>query len=326
MKNDPTIYNDFWQLTDKERNKKKIIKPEIRKDYLQDRFVIVAPKRKWKLEKKEELFKKEKTSCQFCPQNINKEHFVAKEPKKGSWKIRVVRNKFPAFSKVNKKAYGIQEIIIETPHHRQGLEDLSVEDIKKVLEVYIERTKKLSKEKRVNYIEIFKNHGKEAGASVEHEHSQIFATEIIPPRILDKLQKEKEYKGCVYCDIIKKEKTGPRLVFQDKYFAVICPYASLRSYEVLIISKRHADNISELNPAERESLAKIFKSVISGIKNLDLAYNFYFHEVVKDWKQHLYFKFKPRTNIWAGLELGAGLIINALPPEEAARHYKRFLK
>ncbi|MBU1180444.1 DUF4931 domain-containing protein, partial [Patescibacteria group bacterium] len=300
---------------------------EIRKDYLDDRLVVFAPNRKRKtIGGRDANSQNKEGNCHLCPENIDKESFFLKYPKKGKWEIKVVGNKFPTFSRANKKAYGIQEIIIETPRHGEDLEVMSLSKIKKIIEVYIERTKKLSKEKRVNYIEIFKNHGESAGASIQHEHSQIFATEIIPPHILEKLQKEKEYGRCIYCDIIKKEKTGPRKIFEDKNFLAICPYASERSYEAMVLPKRHLDNISKLNAEEQKSLAKIFKSILQGVKNLGLSYNFYFHEVVRVSDQHVYFKIQPRSNVWAGLELGAGLIINSVPPEQSAEFYKKYFK
>ncbi|MBU4421834.1 DUF4931 domain-containing protein [Candidatus Parcubacteria bacterium] len=330
LKNNTKIYKDFWELSSKERTKRKIIKSEIRKDYLDDRLVVFAPNRKWKIKtsgSREPASQNKEENCRLCPENIDKESFSLKVPEDGSaWEIKVVGNKFSTFSQTNKNARGIQEIVIETPRHGEGLEEMPLDKIQKIIEVYIERTKKLSKEKRVNYIEIFKNHGEHAGASIQHEHSQIFATEIIPLRILERLKKEKEYPGCIYCDIIKKEKKGPRKIFEDKNFLVLCPYASERSYEVMVLPKRHLDNISKLNAEEKKSLAKIFKSVLRGVKNLGLSYNFYFHEVVRVSDQHVYLKIQPRSNVWAGLELGAGLIINSVPPEESADYYKKYFK
>ncbi|PIR66879.1 MAG: hypothetical protein COU51_01690 [Parcubacteria group bacterium CG10_big_fil_rev_8_21_14_0_10_36_14] len=326
-KNNPKIFKDFWELSNKENNKKKMTKPEIRKDYLQDNFVVICPKRKWKIKmKSSSLFEKRELDCNLCPENINKERAKQIFKKKDGWAVKTVANKYPAFSTNNQFSFGTQEIVIETPYHNHQSVDFSVTEIEKVIKMYIERTLAIRKIKGINYILIFKNSGKEAGASQNHAHSQIYATKFIPFYILDKIKKERECEGCVYCDIIKKEKKGSRMVFENKNFIVLCPYASQHSYEIMVLPKRHLDNISELNTEEKKSLAKIFKAIFRGIKDLGYSYNMYFHEVVKDLDQHIYFKFKPRTSVWAGLEVGSGLIINPIPPEDATEFYKKYFR
>lgn len=243
------------------------------------------------------------------------------------WEILVLKNPFPAVSLDNPKAYGIQEVIIETPDHIKELEDLSLDHIVKILEIYAKRTKIISKNKKIEYILIFKNDGGRAGASLQHSHSQIFATDFLPPHLFDKSQKVQEYKlkygTCVYCDVIKKERKSPRFVWEDENVIAFTPYASMYNYEIWILPKRHLDNIICLNQAEKKSLARILKRVLEKIGELGLPYNYYFHQVIHDENQHLYMKIVPRGSTWAGVEIGSGIIINPISPEEAAKFYRK---
>ena len=83
------------------------------------------------------------------------------------------------------------------------------------------------------------------------------------------------------------------------------------------------DNITKLNDAEFQALARAMKRVLIKLDELNLAFNFFLHQVVSDHDQHFYLKIQPRESIWAGVELGSGLVINSIPPEEAAKFYRK---
>lgn len=310
-------------------------KSEIRKDYIQEKYVIISPKRgkRPKDTTNEDILETGKSnSCVFCPGEIEKGNKIVltvnkTREKKEPWAIKVIENKFPAVSTKNPKAYGVQEVIIETPNHLKEVEDLEIERLTEILKVYAQRTKEISRNKKIDYILIYKNDGGAAGASLRHAHSQIFATQFLPPRLEDKSVRVQLYKlrhgSCVYCDTIKKERKGPRLIWEDKNMIAFCPWASMRNYEVWIMPKRHIDNITGLNDQERVSFAKALKKILKKIDELGMAYNYYFHQVIHDEDQHLYMKIKPRGSVWAGVEIGSGLIINPVSPEDAAKFYKK---
>jgi len=308
-------------------------KPEIRKDYIQDKYVIIAPKRGKRphdVERPECVRPREKKTCPFCPERIDSEPSLLDIGGKRSWRIKVLKNKFPAVSLDNPKAYGQQEVIIETRDHLPEIDDLPVGHIAEILDVYAQRTEALSKNKEIEYILIFKNNGGAAGASLQHSHSQIFATKFLPPHLFDKSQKTLAYKlqhgTCGYCDAIAKESKGPRLVYRGHHVIAFAPYASMHNYEIWILPLRHLDNITQLNSAEKTEWAKILKKVLRQITRLGLPYNYYFHQVRYDEDQHLYMKIKPRGSVWAGVEIGSGLIINPVSPEDAAEYYRRAFK
>lgn len=311
------------------------MKSEIRKDYIQEKYVIIAPRRGKRPHDVERpsLFRPiKKEGCVFCPEKIDqlaKVLTTIEETKeKGEpWAIKVIANKFPSVSTSNPKAYGQQEVVVETPNHKKEIEELPEKRIAEILNVYAQRTEVISRDKKIEYILIFKNDGGAAGASLRHTHSQIFATAFLPPHLKDKSQRVQAYKlehgSCVYCDVIKKESKSKRLVFEDKYMIAFCPWASIHNYEIWLMPKRHIDNITVLTQEERLSFAKILKKILKKINKLNLPYNYYFHQVINDEDQHLYMKITPRGSIWAGVEIGSGLIINPISPEEAAKFYKK---
>jgi len=306
------------------------IKSEIRKAYFLNKFVIITPGRaKRPRDMMEQTIEKSQTNCVFCPGNLENNLIIKTYGKTGKdWKIAVLKNKFPSVSLNNKKAYGIQEVIIETPDHNQAFTDLSLSHLELYLQVLSDRLKEISKNKRIEYILQFKNRGSKAGASIKHEHSQIFATEILPPDIFEELKLAENYKiehqTCPYCDILKKELKSKRKIWEDDYVGAFTPYAPEYHYEAWIAPKRHTDNISTLTKKEIKSLARCLNFILSKVEQLGLAYNFFMHQVVSHTNQHFYIKVQPRDiNVWAGVELGSGLVINSVSPEEAAKQYRK---
>lgn len=308
------------------------LKPEIRKDYIQDKYVIIAPRRVQQgrthdIERPVAVSPIGKRAMVFTPEALKKERILLTVGPEKKWRIKVIPNKYPAVSKSFPHAYGQHEIVVETPDPEPELEDLPVEHIAEILEVYARRTMAISRDPRIEYILIFKNNGGVAGQSLQHAHSQIFATEFMPPHLLDKSQKQQAYKlktgRCVYCDVIKKESKGPRKIYVDRHIIAFCPYASTYNYEVWIMPMRHLDNITDLNPHERREWAGVLKKILKKISKLNLPYNYYFHQVIHDTDQHFYMKIVPRGSVWAGVEIGSGIVINPIPPEEAAKFYKQ---
>lgn len=301
---------------------------EIRKSYILNKYVIITPGRAARpRDLKEHISVKKDPNCPFCPENIDKNNITDRinKPNSKEWNVLSIKNIYPAVSLDNKKAYGTQEVIIDTPNHMKELANLKESDIKNLLKMYAKRNKELSKNKEIDYILCFKNQGYKAGASITHSHSQIFATKIVPDDLREEaLLKQKyqiEKRSCPYCDIIKKERKTERNIFEDNQVLAFTPYASQYHYEAWILPKRHVDNISLLKEKEFSSFAKALKKILKKLNSLDLSFNFFLHNVISDKNQHLYLKIEPRDSVWAGVELGSGLVINSMPPEQAAKFY-----
>jgi UDPglucose--hexose-1-phosphate uridylyltransferase len=301
---------------------------EIRKDYFQNKYVIIAPKRARRPHK---VLKKEEdqiSACYFCPDKIERELVASSLPNSiKNWQVLSVMNKFPALTQNNHHAFGRQEVIIETPDHDKELHELGIEQIQLVVEMYIERFEELRKIKGVKYVIVFKNEGGKAGASISHSHSQVIALPIIPPQIKEEYQAYSKYMveegHCPYCDIIIKEKGKNRVVWEDDNLFVVAPFASEFPYGAWFIPKRHFRTMADMNFSEKRSLAHALKATLAKLDKIDVAYNYFLHNSVNGEDYHMHLKLEPRPNVWAGLELGTGIIINPVPPEDAAHFYRK---
>jgi len=334
---------------------------ELRKDPIIDNWVIISTDRgRRPLCYKIKTEEKKKDSCVFCEGNENKtppEIFAFR--KKGTrenspgWKVRVVSNKYPALKMEEKEAalekvgmfwkmkgLGVHEVIIETPHHDKNFDNLSIPDIVLILKTYRKRYLDLSEDKRIKYILIFKNYGINGGASLEHSHSQLIATPIIPQRIKEELIGVKEYFNlngkCIFCDYIKQEvKSKDRLVKETEKYVVISPFAARFPFETWILPKSHHACYKETSDNDILSLARIMKEILSKIKKKlnNPPYNFIIHTAPSkefstrecpdlDKKYHWHIEIIPRLTKIAGFEWGTGFYINTTSPEEATKILK----
>ncbi len=307
------------------------MKSELRKDYLLNKYVIITPgraKRPRDISEQTVLHRDKK--CVFCPGQVEKKLItdkIAGDKKEDDWRVLAIKNKFPAVTTNNKKAYGYQEVIIETDKHGKELGDLSEQEIGDVLKIYQKRTEAIAQMPKMDYVLIFKNNGSKAGASITHAHSQIFATDIIPPDVQEEITATEHYytknKHSAYEDIIKKEIKSKRKIFKDKLISAFCPYASQYHYEAWIFPNKFKDNITELSAEEIKSFAKTLKIILTKLNSINVSYNFFMHQVVSNPNQYFYIKIQPRDSVWAGVELGSGIVINSVPPEAAAKFYRK---
>jgi len=304
------------------------MRSELRKDYLLNKYVIITPSRTQRpRDISEQTVLHRDKKCVFCAHNKEPKKILDVIKKNSHNQVLSIQNKYPALTLNNTKAYGTQEVIIETPKHGTEFSELPVKDIELILKMYQMRTKALSKIKKLDYILIFKNNGSKAGASIMHAHSQIFATDIIPPDVQEEISAVKNYythkKTNVYEDIIQKERKGKRLIYDDNLMVAFCPYASQYHYEAWIFPKRFVDNITDLNTKEISALASVLKNILQKLNSLNIAYNFFMHQIISNPHQYFCIKIQPRDSIWAGVELGAGIVINSMPPEDAAKFYRK---
>ncbi|GAG04150.1 unnamed protein product, partial [marine sediment metagenome] len=230
-------------------------------------------------------------------------------------------------------AVGFHEIVV-TQDHRKQLAQFSVEQVKEVFDVYQERYLSLMPKKFVNHISIFHNHGQEAGASMAHPHSQIITTPLIDIDLQQALSRAQSYykkhKKCIYCQMNKWEKKiKKRIVFENRSFRVVCPFASRTAFEVIVSPKKHLAYFERIKEEEKWDLAEAFLRALNKIyKGLrDPAYNFYLHTAPSDNKNHDYYHWHwtilPKTAIPAGFEFGTGIEISTIEPEKAAEYLRK---
>lgn len=327
--------------------------PELRKDPVIGRWVIIATER-GKRPTDFHCVEPETTingeHCPFCGGNEAKtphEILCMREPGTApdspGWWVRTIPNKFPALmieGELDRQGAGIydrmngvgaHEVIIETPEHHKSLADLEPHYIEKVLYCYRERMLDLKKDPRFKYILVFRNHRSSAGASLDHPHSQLIATPIVPKRVKEELRGALNYynfkERCVLCDIVHQElKDKERIVVENEHFLTFTPYASRFPYEICIIPKGHKPCYESITNDEIPSLAQILKSSLMQLKKLlnDPPYNYILHTTpfslpnnLRDYHWHI--EIIPRITHVAGFEWGTGFYINSVIPEEAAR-------
>ncbi len=262
-------------------------------------------------------------------------------PDSPGWDVRVVPNKFPALEiegPLQKRGEGLydcmrgvgaHEVIIESPDHRITTADLSPARIAQVLAVYRDRLVDLKRDSRLAHGMIFKNVGAGAGASLEHAHSQLIVTPIVPITVREELEGSLayfRYRGrCVFCDMIEQEiSDGRRIVLDTPGCVAFCPFASRSPFETWILPKPHNSHYERIEAAPIEELAQILHRVMTKIETaLDRpAYNYIIHTAPFDTPAlehyHWHMEIIPRLARTAGFEWGAGFFINPVPPEEAA--------
>lgn len=307
----------------------KQVSSEFREDYVHNRSVIIAPgraKRHTVATIKETHSNESPRKSPFVPENIDGVKAILTLGRGKHWRIKVIKNIFPILSLDNDKAYGTQEVVIETPQDNIELADLPEEHIAEILSVYGARVRELSKNKRFQYILVFKNNGGTAGATINHAHSQIFASDRMPAHVWQKLARAQEYRvsygRSYYLDLIKKERRGPRFISENDHFISLTPYASIYNYEAWVLAKREIDNVSLFDRTQLRALAQQLKLILTKLNQLGLSYNFYMHQVPYYSQEHFYLRIAPRRDVWAGIELGSRLYVNTVPPEEAAAFYR----
>ncbi|MBI5664397.1 MAG: galactose-1-phosphate uridylyltransferase [Nitrospirae bacterium] len=322
--------------------------PELRKDPISGRWVIISIERgKRPSDFGMRVSPKKGGFCAFCegnerttPPEIMAFRSDGGKPNTPGWSLRVVSNKFPALNvegHLNRSGEGIfdrmngvgaHEVIIECPDHNMTLSTMPLKSVEDVLWAFHHRITDLKKDTRFKYVLVFKNEGDEAGASLEHTHSQLIALPIVPQLVEEEIvQAEQYYKykeRCIFCDIIHQESADKkRVISENDYFIAIAPFAPRSPFETMILPKRHESSFYPRGNFGH--LASILQQTLKQIdKLLDLPpYNFMIHtspfKNEENEYYHWHIEIIPKLTKIAGFEWGSGFYINPTPPEEAAK-------
>ncbi len=327
--------------------------PLFRKNPIHNQWVIIATERA----KRPRDYKTEKQSltadfCPFCPGNeattppaIRTFHDPARTNDPAQWQVRVVPNKFPALrveGSLEKRGQGLydtmqgigaHEVIIETDTHHADFADLSVNEIKLVLAAWKERILDLKKDERFECVLVFKNQGAEAGATLEHVHSQLIALPMVPHKLQEELQTAQDYfdfkQRCLFCDILDQElETQERIIYENEQVVALTPFGSRFPFEVLFLPRRHEPWYEAENESIYDYVADALRVVLKKL-NVALdnpAFNLMLHSApfkhASEAPYHWHLELIPKLNTIAGFERGSGLYINPIPSETAAQHLR----
>jgi UDPglucose--hexose-1-phosphate uridylyltransferase len=324
--------------------------PEFRKDPVTSRWVIIATERA----KRPAAFNVERSPRQegFCPFCAGNEKHTPEEVlayrasesahNEPGWWVRVVPNKFPAlvsnepakrsgdgmYDRIN--GMGLHEVIIETPEHDAHIGTMNLHQIEEIIWAYRDRSIEMRKDSRLEYVMIFKNHLRDAGASLDHPHSQIIATPIVPKRVqeeLDGSQRYYDYKErCVFCDMIAQEqKDRSRVLMETDLFIAFLPYASRFPFEICILPKDHSSFFHDIQKNEVSDFARMLQQNMLRLKTTlnDPPFNWILHTTpVHEGENHYYhwhLEIIPKLTRAAGFEWGTGFYINPYAPEDACK-------
>ncbi len=323
---------------------------EIRQNKATKEWVIYAPARgkrphdfQRQVEQRPSLPSCDPT-CPFCVGNDASLATILCEqsgPDQSMWQVRVVANKYPALTPdgsgeriiegpyVTMQGFGHHEVIIESPRHDQDIAIMAEQDVAAVLAMYKQRYVEHRQDPRNALILIFRNHGKRAGASLIHPHSQIITTGMIPRYLRTREDEAQRYYDewgrCVYCDILAFEQTDcRRVILENDSFIAFIPYAAEVPFETWIVPKRHQTDFAHISEAECVDLTLALRSVLGRlrVKLNDPDYNYVLNtstRIGNEPQLHWYLRIRPRLVTRAGFEIGSGMRINpSLPEADAA--------
>jgi len=334
----------------------------LRKDPIVGRWIIISterPKQPQDYHTEEPEDAVLPAECPFCggnesktPPEIASFRPEKTQPNKEGWWVRVIPSKFPVLhveGSLEREGSGIydwmngigaHEMIIESPEHGLRLEELPESQVERVLWAYRDRILDLERDERLRYILILKNQGFAAGSALNHAHSQIIATPVMPKRVKEKLDGAKSYfdykERCIFCDIIRQELADKeRVIEETRHCIAFTPFAARFPFEVWIYPKKHSCAYADITKEEMMDLSRTLRNTLQRLGKVleNPPYNYilytapnrvprrgHWHTLSDDFHWHL--EIMPRLTRVAGFEWGSGFYINPTPPEDAAKYLR----
>jgi UDPglucose--hexose-1-phosphate uridylyltransferase len=276
--------------------------------------------------------------CPFCPGH-EEETPPALETygRHGEWLVRVVPNLYPAFEGKGDfvvddlgpvfhqaPGTGIHEVLVFSPDHRGSWADLDDKQIGLVIAAIRDRMEDHAERASVRYTQTIVNHGREAGASLEHPHGQLLGIPFVPEELQAELEGFADQNDpCVLCTTVDEEEAaGHRVLLADERVMVVCPFWSASPYEMLVIPRTHQAHLAHAAPPDLVAVSRALRDALAALSRLvgNAAYNLVFHTAPHrstdrfHWHVHVL----PRLTSLAGFEAGTGVLINIVAPEQAA--------
>ncbi len=326
--------------------------PELRQNFMTKEWVVIATER---AKRPDQMAVHRATkppvsyspNCPFCPGHESQTPPEILRLRNGdSWKARVVPNKFAALSPDCRPdrtihrtlrslaGFGVHDVIVETPDHSLAMALMPDAHVSDVLRIYKTRYDELSLDPRIAQVTIFKNHGTDAGTSLEHPHSQLIATPVISHQVRQRFQEAlrhfDDFGRCMFCQVVDEElQEQKRIVLVSEHFVVLELYASPSPFFTHIYPRRHMASFGDISAKEITDLGRVLRTVLAklyhGLEDPD--FNFTIRtapaECIGVRYFHWYLSIIPRLTRTAGFELGSGMFINTVIPEEAAEFLRK---
>jgi UDPglucose--hexose-1-phosphate uridylyltransferase len=303
--------------------------PELRRDELGGRWVLLAPGRA----ARPHTFGSSAPdapgldACPFCPGN---EHLTPPElyrtgegaPDTPGWRVRVVPNLYPIVggADAGPGATGAHEVVVLSPAHDTSFAQLDAAQAAEVLTVLRDRARHHLAAGRT-FVQVVINHGRAAGASIEHPHAQIVALDLVPPAVAQAVERyEDAGHDLVAADL---DRAGDDLRLADGPVAAWCPRAGSTPYELRLALRAGGSRFDEAGDGDMQLLADASRSVLARLAAAagDVPYNLVVHTAPPGTTTesfHWYVEVQTRMAVVAGFEQGTGILVNTVPPELAA--------
>jgi len=334
--------------------------PQLRQDLITGRWVAVATERARRPDSFTQAAKENVAArdvCPFCPghESMTPPEVLAYRapgtaPNSEGWWIRVVPNLYAAFRLEpdgqehredrfwQRDALGACEVLISSPDHRAPTPLLPRLQVEEIVQSYVDRYRHHNENPALEHVLILYNHGRPAGASLEHPHSQLYAIGLEPPSFLEELEGARRFgqsnHECVFCRTLEDERrAGARVVYENEAFVVFAPYAARTPFETWIMPRRHTASFGDLDlkrekPAFAEAIQLTLKAVYDGLN--DPPFNYFIHSAPLRTSAaqpyHWHLELIPKLSTAAGFELGTGMWINVVKPEDSAAFLRERIK
>ena len=280
--------------------------------------------------------------CPFCPGNEEKTPPALETyGSTGRWLVRVVPNLYPAFEGdrpfvvehrgpvfTQATAGGIHEVLVLSPEHANAWDSISDDQAGLVMAAIRDRIEEHSSVPGLRYSQAIVNAGREAGASIEHPHGQLLGMSFVPRELAEEQAGFARFAGrCLLCTTADAEEdAGHRVVYADDRVMVICPFWSGVPFEMLVIPRTHGAHLHRATPGDLVAVGRSLRVVLAHLRERvgDVAYNVAFHSAPYrapepyHWHAHIW----PKITTQAGFELGTGVLINVVAPEQAAEELR----
>ena len=322
--------------------------PKLRQNIITGDWVVISPERAKRPEdfvvEKKEPKTQSKELCPFCPPDGAA--YKTKIPGTETDHLYVIPNKFPAFVDKDEiiqeggdfypsyKSLGAHEVISFKDHDVE-LPELDNKTLVELFDTYRERMVYHQKNPIIEYIMAIHNFGAESGASIDHPHSQLFASSIIPTYITREIYGSKQFykdnKECVYCRFIKEEKDlGARIISENSGFIAFTFFAARFPFEVWIMPKKHSARYEIITNNELKEFVEVFSVVMKKLSHRlnEPPYNYFIHTAPAKIGHHsIYYhwhlEIAPRLSKFGGYELGSDVVIDVVSPESAAEFLRK---
>jgi UDPglucose--hexose-1-phosphate uridylyltransferase len=307
--------------------------PELRRDELSGRWVLLAPGRAARPHTSQSSAS-EAPSADLCPFCHGNEQLTPPEvyrtgdgaPDTPGWRVRVVPNLYPIVggADAGPGATGAHEVVVLSPAHEASFAQLDRQQAAEVLTVLRDRARHHLAAGRA-FVQVVINHGRAAGASIEHPHAQIVALDLVPPAVAQAVERFEDAGHDLVIGDLDRAGDGLRLL--DGPVVGWCPRAGSAPYELRLALRSPGSRFDEAGDGDMRLLAGATRSLLAllGAATGDAPYNLVVYTAppgTSDKSFHWYVEVQTRLAVVAGFEWGTGILVNSVSPELAARELR----